>query len=983
MPPQAAGLAIVDSETFRMACKTPLPRLPFLLASMLPPAALPCAAQVPQLAVSDAGAASAPIAVRLMFGMDKLTPRRWDGSLDVSPGRTLSLGGVHFEGRDRIVPPNAWLLTNRVTRYADSTMPRGYDPAHTRPFAMIPNGVAAVLDAPEDAAVEVETAMGSFSFAPADIPFGRSKSFLDGAARVERATPSFDLTAGESNNDYAALAAAPDGSVWISWISYGNERDAVWLARRGGSGWSEPIRVSPAGEYIDNFRAAIAATADGRIVAVWSGKSPAGEWGVFSRVFDGETLSPVEEVGGASPNLYHRAAADSAGNVHVVWQGFRGGVSQILHARWDGSAWSDERVISGPEGDNWAPDIAADSKGGVWVGWDGYAAGDFNVYVRRLRANGSWGAIRQITASPAFDANAALACDAADRLWIAWDHGEANWGKDWSSQRFKPGGGAGLYRTRAVKVAVLDGKRLKQPPALMDAVPAEWKDYVQQARLQADAAGNIWAMVRSMTSATSRVNNNWGAGGIWEMLLTRLDPSGWTPAVRLHASNGRNDVWAAGARAADGKLWFAWSHDARPFGSPARAVNRPSPAAQTTHVSYTAIDPGAAAWRSAGQPRLEPFRETALDAPPVHPNEKADTQAIRSYRYETGGKSYRILRGDLHRHTDISSDGIGEGALIDFYRYAITAGSYDFMMVADHQFGGDNVPGAEYNWWRTEKSEDVFLVPGRFWPLFGTERSVPYPNGHRNTVFARRGVRPLPIQAGERRAAINTGDVLYPYLRRNGGIAASHTSGTDQGTDWRDSDPEVEPIVEIYQGLHASYEYPGAPRAETPDKRYYHHGEPWRPDGFVWEAWGKGLKLGVQASSDHVGAHDAYACVLVPADKETTRQDLLAAMRARRTYAATDNIIVDVRIGGHLMGEAFASREPVLVSVRAIGTRPLDRVVLIKNNEFVYAAEPGTREAAFEFRDDEPASGESYYYARVEQSDGSLAWSSPIWVDSR
>ena len=487
-----------------MICKT---RLPFSFLLLLLPAASGAAAQVPELAA--AGGAAAPITMRLMFGMDKLTPERWDGSIAVTPGRVLSLGGVHFEGRDRIVAPNAWLLTNRVTRYADSTMPRGYDPVHTRPFAMIPNGVVAALDAPEDAAVAIETVMGSFSFTPAEIPFGRSKSFLDGAALVERTAPTVDFTSGESYNDYAALAAAGDGSVWLSWIGYKNEKDAVWLARHGAGGWGKPIRVSPQGEYTDNFRAAVAEAADGRIVVVWSGKSPSGEWGIFSRILDGGALSGVAVVGGASQNLYHRVTADGKGGVHVVWQGFRDRVSKILHARWDGSVWSGETVVSGPEGDNWAPDIAADSKGNVWVGWDGYAAGDFNVYVRRLNAGGSWDGIRQITASPAFEANAALACDTNDRLWIAWDHGEANWGKDWSSQRFKPGGGAGLYRTRAVKVAVLDGKRLKQPPALMDAVPAEAKDYVQQARLQTDADGNLWAMVRSLTSTTTRVNNNW------------------------------------------------------------------------------------------------------------------------------------------------------------------------------------------------------------------------------------------------------------------------------------------------------------------------------------------------------------------------------------------------------------------------------------------------------------------------------------------
>ncbi len=64
-----------------------------------------------------------------------------------------------------------------------------------------------------------------------------------------------------------------------------------------------------------------------------------------------------------------------------------------------------------------------------------------------------------------------------------------------------------------------------------------------------------------------------------------------------------------------------------------------------------------------------------------------------------------------------------------------------------------------------EKSEDAFLVPGRFWPLFGTERSVSYPNGHRNTFFAERGNRELPIQPGEQNGKVDTGPILYPYLR--------------------------------------------------------------------------------------------------------------------------------------------------------------------------------------------------------------------------
>ena len=954
-----------------------------LIASITLGAALlaaPALAQTPQIAESQQG--ESPVSIRLMFGTDRHTPQRWDGSVNVTGGRVLRVSGVHFEGRDEIVSTNGWKLTNRVTRYADSTTQRGYDPVHTRQFAMIPNGVVATIEASEASEVEVQTEQGSFSFLLSQLPFGQTLEFLDGTASAQRIPTTADITSGETENDYPALTTDADGTVWISWISYLEERDAVWLARRDGSGWSSPIQVSP-DNYDDNFRTAIATDGAGDQVVIWSGKSPTGSWGIFSRRLSHGQLSETASIAGEGENIYHRAAADSEGNVHVVWQGFRNRVAQILHAQWDGSAWSAEKAISDASADSWAPAIAPDSTGGVWVGWDGYHSGDFNVYVRRRDSDGGWQAQRQVTRSAGFDANVSLACDAADRLWMAWDHGEANWGKDWSSQRFRPGGGAGLYRVRSVKVAVLEGDRINEATGFMDAVQPASKDYIQQARLVVDPSGHIWAMARSLTSVTTRVDNNWGAGGIWEMLVTRLDENGWSPVTKLHATNGRNDVWAAATVDGNGKLWFAWSRDDRPFGSPQRSVNRGSPQAQTTHISHAVIDPSQAAWRGSGDPARSEFSEPQLTVVPVHANEEQDTAAIRGYRYEAGGETYRILRGDLHRHTDISLDGIGDGSLIDFYRYALTAGQFDFMMVGDHQYGGDNVPGVEYNWWRTEKSEDIFLVEGRFWPLFGTERSVTYPNGHRNTVFAQRGVRWMPIQAGERNGSINTGEVLFPYLRRYGGISTPHTSGSEQGTDWRERDEEVEPIVEIYQSLHASYEYPGAPRAETPDKRYYHHGEPWLPKGFVWNAWAKGIKIGVQASSDHIGTHDSYACVLVPGDKDLTRQDLIDAMKQRHTYAATDNIILDMRIGEHIMGDAFATTEQPVIKAKTVGTGPIARVILIKNNEIVYTDTSGMKEVEFEYRDDSAEPGESYYYIRAEQVDGSLAWGSPIWVTYR
>ena len=132
-----------------------------------------------------------------------------------------------------------------------------------------------------------------------------------------------------------------------------------------------------------------------------------------------------------------------------------------------------------------------------------------------------------------------------------------------------------------------------------------------------------------------------------------------------------------------------------------------------------------------------------------------------------------------------------------------------------------------------------------------------------------------------------------------------------------------------------------------------------------------------------MGTHDSYACVLVPADKTTTRQDLIDAMKQRHTYAATDNIILDMRIADRIMGDAFETSERPVVKAKVVGTVPIERLVLIKNNEIVYSVTPGTKETEFEYRDDAAERGESYYYIRAEQSDGSLAWGSPIWVTYR
>jgi hypothetical protein len=383
------------------------------------------------------------------------------------------------------------------------------------------------------------------------------------------------------------------------------------------------------------------------------------------------------------------------------------------------------------------------------------------------------------------------------------------------------------------------------------------------------------------------------------------------------------------------------------------------------------------------EPKLVPHDAGKKD-PKLVAKAKAEAEAvkrIRDYRVEAGGKQYRPLRGDFHRHTEISWDGSADGSLEDMFRYAIDAASMDWIANGDH----DNGAGREYPWWLTQKFDDAYHVAGHFTPMFSYERSVSYPHGHRNCMFATRGALTLPRLApppGEKKApgGVHPDDakMLYRYLHELGGICASHTSATGMGTDWRDNDPKVEPVVEIYQGDRMSYEMEGAPRAgyDPQTKTLPANIAGWYPKGFISNALDKGYRLGFEASSDHWSTHISFFIVLA---ERNDRAAILDAVKKRHTYGATDNIIVDLRSGDHLMGDEFTTNGPPTLEVAVIGTGKLAKIHILKDSKIVHTIQPQGREYRGKWT--APAApGTHNYYLRVEQADGELAWASPLWI---
>ena len=329
--------------------------------------------------------------------------------------------------------------------------------------------------------------------------------------------------------------------------------------------------------------------------------------------------------------------------------------------------------------------------------------------------------------------------------------------------------------------------------------------------------------------------------------------------------------------------------------------------------------------------------EAVKEPPPEVVEEKQAVARMRKHRIETGGKKYQLLRGEFHRHTEVSWDGAPDGSLEDMFRYAIDAVAFDWIGNGDHDNGG----GREYPWWLTQKFTDAYHVPGVFTPMFSYERSVAYPHGHRNVMFAKRGILTLPRALAARRGEKLVGGVhaddtkmLYRYLRELNGICASHTSATGMGTDWRDNDPAVEPIVEIYQGDRMSYEHEGAPRAgyDKDAGKAPVNIAGWYPKGFINHALNKGYKLGFQASSDHWSTHISFFVILA---EKNNRKALLDAVKQRHCYGATDNILVDFRCGDRIMGDEITVDKAPTFSLYVHGTAALSAVEILRDSEVI------------------------------------------------
>ncbi|MEO2177572.1 MAG: DUF3604 domain-containing protein [bacterium] len=278
---------------------------------------------------------------------------------------------------------------------------------------------------------------------------------------------------------------------------------------------------------------------------------------------------------------------------------------------------------------------------------------------------------------------------------------------------------------------------------------------------------------------------------------------------------------------------------------------------------------------------------------------------------------HRIYWGDTHGHSGFAE---GVGSAEGYMRFARDEARLDYVTHSEHDIWLD-----DGEWKILRDNVEKYSQDGRFVAFLGYEWSVNNTGGgHHNVLFRTPNDRKrIPMQ-------------FYPTLSRLYTGLRNHNSASDvliiphahQNGDYRQSDPELEHLVEIMSG-HGTFEWWA--------KMYLNHGH---QVGFV------------AASDDHLG-HPGYSVPRGAAIAqrgglgavlagEKTADALFDSMKARRVYATTgDRIILQVDVNGTGMGQRAPYSEKRKIVGRVIGTGAINNITIVKNDTAIWSGNYG------------------------------------------
>lgn len=349
----------------------------------------------------------------------------------------------------------------------------------------------------------------------------------------------------------------------------------------------------------------------------------------------------------------------------------------------------------------------------------------------------------------------------------------------------------------------------------------------------------------------------------------------------------------------------------------------------------------------------------------------------------------KVAWGEIHSHSGIS-DGLGTDK--ENYMSAIKAG-LDFGALSDH----DTLMEKDRTLWDvTKENAEKYSNEPEFITLLGYE-SLAYREGniagHINIYY------PGADGPMDGRPEL---EQIAKICKENEAIAIPHHTMyggpffEQMGMKMEYMEPDmfpdnIMPVAEIYS-THGCSETEGCERsvlgvkAERSVNAALIKGFKW---GFIGGSDNHESLLGHHFRVDKIprtinNEHMQFRHGLTAAYvSEFSRNGIFKAIKKKSVYATTgERILISFDINGKRMGNTLDYRnEGIFITANVSGTTVVSGVHIIKNGEVLSSRCPNALDCEISYVDESPVKAGTYYYLKVVQADGEMAWSSPIWID--
>ena len=734
---------------------------------------------------------------------------------------------------------------------------------------------------------------------------------------------------------------------------------------------------------------------------------------------------PLSELGAEDVQIsthffceYPDISVDRDGKYILVYTELLDGKERVRLDLYDGFKPVKTHQISSKEGFEFRPRVHTDIHNNTWVTWAAMRNNNWDIYLRCLNANGELKEEMRLSKDEADDLNPAIAGDASGNVWVAWESNR-NGKFDILLKKISPEGKEKMF-------AVSESEYMDLRPALAvdkrGQVILAWDRQVEDSyRVMSRKIKNDKLSKEERISSEYGFNvapsvavdkrNRWAIA--WHSNLRPDQKVGLTPWVHIKRSGFRQQIYT-GAEAGDwvekgeeqgfefpelifdkeGRLWV--------FGRPSQGFyaqcidGKKKSAIYTFHVpgwggrgqyAKAALDPDGNIvtlrrdWRHMYMNRFNPSaKQITMDGElkVVYETREAPETFYSREKHNIPLRSGKnILFGDIHQHSSVSD---GRGTIDEQYTRSKYCYGQDFAALTDHEwFVANYLLPSEWEWIKIVGQQ--FNEPGVFTTIAAYEWTTPRTPigfGHKNVYF-KGWDKPIFSWRFDEKSSLS----LFEFCKENDAFAVPHHPGWT-GTDWENHDPVAQPVAEIVSS-HGANEFLG-------NLPIAHRGGV--TGSFIQDALADGHVFGLIGGSDAHGLlthhgisskenewETGLAALIV---EENNIDHIFDAFLARRVYATSgQNILVEFTINGHEMGEEIELSSAPEINIEVVGTAPLVYVTLVRNNEDILFAGKDFHEglgARKVYVDENLEPGRYWYYLRVVQEDGEMAWSSPIWV---